>query len=59
MNNMTKEEKEQLVEKVADLCLRDVLKREDSIGIMRICKEACDRRIKEIERDFGATGSVQ
>ena len=48
-NNMTREEKENLVEKVADMAMRDVLNREDMILILAVCKEACDRRIEEIE----------
>jgi len=47
---MTREEKEYLVSKVTDLLMRDVLSREDSVIILRICSNACDRRIRELER---------
>jgi len=57
--NMSQEEKEQLVEKVTDLSLRDVLQREDSIEIMEVCRKACDRRISEIEERVKPAGTVQ
>lgn len=56
---MTKEEKEELVERITNLLLQDVLQREDAIEIMRICKEACDRRISEIEREIKPEGPIQ
>ena len=56
---MSQEEKEQLVEKVTDLSLRDVLQREDSIEIMEVCRKACDRRISEIEERVKPAGTVQ
>lgn len=59
MSNMTKEEKEQLVNRVADLSIRDVLQREDSIEIMEVCRKACDRRISEIEERIEPAGTVQ
>lgn len=48
-NSMTREEKEYLVSRVKDLLMRDVLSREDSVIILRICSNACDRRIRELE----------
>lgn len=59
-NSMTREEKEYLVSKVTDLLMRDVLSREDSVIILRICSNACDRRIRELERSEPArVGNVQ
>ena len=51
-SDMTRAEKEELVSKVSDLALRDVLTREDMVGILKICADACDRRISEIEREL-------
>lgn len=56
---MTKEEKEELVKRITNLLLQDVLQREDAIEIMRICKEACDRRISEIEGEIKPEGPIQ
>ena len=56
---MTKEEKEELVERITNLLLQDVLQQEDAIEIMRICKEACDRRIREIEGRIKPEGPIQ
>ncbi len=53
---MTKEEKERLVNSVADLSLRDVLQQDDMVRILQICRDACDRRINDLEKP---TGSVQ
>lgn len=56
---MTKEEKEELVERITNMLMQDVLLREDAIEIMRICKEACERRISEIEREIKPEGPIQ
>ena len=52
MSCMTQEEKEQLVKSVADLSMRDVLTREDMVAIMKVCSEACSRRMGEIEAEI-------
>lgn len=58
--NMTQPEKEQLTEMVTNLSLRDVLQREDMVEILRICQEACDRRISVIEAGLkGVIGREQ
>ena len=57
--NMTQQEKEYLVESVTNLALRDVLQREDMVEILRICQEACDRRISVIEDVTKQGGAVQ
>ena len=46
---MSKDEKEQLVNSVTDLAFRDVLQREDMVEIMTVCRNACDRRITDLE----------
>lgn len=51
-NKMTRAEKENLVSRISDLALRDVLTREDMVWILKICADACDRRISEIEREL-------
>ena len=56
---MTKEEKERLVNNVADLTMRDVLQREDMVEIMGVCRNACDRRIGELENRVTPSGGVQ
>ena len=56
---MTQSEKEQLVNSVADLTMRDVLQREDMIEIMEVCRAACDRRIGELEDRVAPSGGVQ
>ena len=56
---MTKEEKERLVNSVADLSLRDVLQREAMLGILQICRNACDRRIDDLENRVTPSGGVQ
>ena len=56
---MTKEEKERLVSSVADLSLRDVLQREDMVVILEVCREACNRRIEEIEERTKPEGQIQ
>ena len=56
---MTKEEKEELVERIANLLLQDVLQQEDALEILRICREACDRRIRDIERRIKPEGPIQ
>ena len=56
---MDRSEKEELIGKVTDLAERDVLQREDMIGIMKICREACDRRIGELEERTKPAEQVQ
>ena len=53
MNEMTKEEKDDLVRKVWDLCASDVLTREDMVEILEICRSACERRISEVSKTGG------
>lgn len=57
--NMTREEKEHLIESITNLALRDVLQREDMIEILRIGKAACERRISVIEDTTKPGGPVQ
>ena len=57
--NMSRSDKEELVAKVADLAMRDVLKKGDAAEILRICVEACQRRVDEIDAELGPVGSVQ
>ena len=59
MSNMTQSEKEQLVNSVADLTMRNVLQREDMVEIMGVCRAACDRRIGELEDRVAPSGEVQ
>ena len=56
---MTKEEKETLVNSVADAAMRDLLQREDMVEILRICRSACERRIEVIEEQTKPKGPVQ
>ena len=56
---MTKDEKEQLVNSVTDLTFRDVLQREDMVEIMTVCRNACDRRIADLEERTKPEGTVQ
>ena len=56
---MTQSEKEQLVNSVADLTMRNVLQREDMVEIMEVCRNACDRRIGELENRVTPSGGVQ
>ena len=59
MSVMTKEEKETLVNSVADAAMRDLLQREDMVEILRICRSACERRIEVIEEQTKPKGPVQ
>lgn len=51
-DKMTRAEKEALVSRISDLALRDVLTREDMVWILKICADACYRRISDIEREL-------
>ena len=53
---MTEEEKQGLVNRIADLAIRDVLNRSDMVEILMICKEACARRIRTLERGIKSDG---
>ena len=59
MSGITDGEKELLVRRIIDAVSRNVLNREEMIEILRICREACDRRIAEIEEATKKNGPVQ
>ena len=58
-NGLTPEEKQGLVNKVADLAMRDVLVKSDMVEILTVCKKACDRRIRELESEVKQGTRVQ
>lgn len=45
---MTDEIREQVIGKVSDLATRGVLKLQDAVVILEVCRQACDRRMAEI-----------
>ena len=51
--DLTKEEKEDLISKVMALTTRDILKKPDYLVILKVCREACQRQIAEIDRVIG------
>ncbi len=59
---MTKEEKESLVEKVTDAVFTGVLNRMDAVAILDICSQACSRESQkidcEIEKIIGKPSDV-
>ena len=57
--NLTQEEKDDLINKVTELTNKGVIKRPDSVTILRVCSEACARRMKEIEDVIGPDGPIQ
>ncbi len=52
---LTQGEKDLLVRSVADAVMQDVLRREDMVEILRICRDACDRRIREVQAGMEKT----
>lgn len=58
-SDMTQEEKQKLIDSIAELCMRDVLKRDDMLEILEICRDACERRIEKIEDIVRPSGPVQ
>ena len=57
---MSQREKEELVDKVATLAMKDVLELEDGAAILRICRDACERRLAEIDAEVSTpVGKVQ
>ena len=48
-NELTQEEGQELVNKVADAAMRGILTRIEYIEILKICRDACDRRIAELD----------
>ena len=50
---MTREEKEKLVQRVTDLAFGDTLNRKDMAAILEICIGACRRKMQELEKETG------
>lgn len=48
-SELTAAECQELVDKVADAAMRGLLRQEDRIAILSICRDACSRRIAELE----------
>lgn len=50
---LTREEKERLLERVADVAFENVLNKMDAAAIIGICLDACKREAAEIEKKIG------
>ncbi len=48
---LTMTEKRDLLERIREMVLNDVLNREDRDDILRICIAACDRELAKIKED--------
>ena len=57
--DMTKEERDDLIEKVTDLTERGVMKRPDAVEILSVCQRACKRRIEEIDEIVRPESRIQ
>ena len=49
---MTREEKEHLVEKVTDAVFAGVINRMDALAILEICSQACSREAEKVEHEM-------
>ena len=49
--DMTMAEKRDLLERIRELALIDVLKREDRDDIYRVCMVACDREMAKLKEE--------
>ena len=58
-NELTKEERDDLIGKVTELADRGVLKKQDAVEILNVCGIACARRIAEIDAETKPEGPVQ
>lgn len=50
---LSREEKENLVARVADLAFDDMLNKVDAAAIIEVCLNACKRNAAEIEKMIG------
>ena len=49
---MSREEKERLVQQVADVAFEGALNKEDALAIIETCLKACHRKAAEIEEEI-------
>lgn len=50
---LSREEKENLLQRVADVAFMDALNKMDAAAIIGICLNACKRQAAEIEKEIG------
>ena len=55
---LTREEKENFLQQVADAAFEDALNKMDAAAILKICLNACKREMAEIEKQFGTSSDV-
>ena len=55
---LTREEKENFLQQVADAAFEDALNKMDAAAILEICLNACKREMAEIEKQFGTISDV-
>lgn len=58
-NDLTEEELKVLIDKVTEMAEMNVLKRQDMVKILKVCDEACGRRIAEIDKVLNTSDIVQ
>lgn len=56
--NLSDEDKKDLVNRISELCDRNVLNKVDYVAIVGVCKAACERRMEEIEKVIGKPSDV-
>ena len=56
---ITEEEQKVLVASVVNAVQSDVISREDMVLILKVCRDACDRRIAELRDRTKPEGPVQ
>lgn len=55
---LSREEKERLLQQVADAAFEDALNKMDAAAILEICLNACKREMAEMEKLFGPVSDV-
>ncbi len=55
---LSRREKEKLLQKLTDVVFADVLNREDVARILQVCLDACRRESAELEKEIAPAGGV-
>lgn len=55
---LSRKEKEDLLERVANAAFENILNKQDVVDIMEICLNACKREAAKIEEEIGPAYSV-
>lgn len=55
---LSREEKERLLQQVADVAFEDALDKQDAAAILEICANACRRKALELEKEIGPVSDL-